>query len=425
MPSGWAGTSDSNLADLPSSLSCIERLRSHRDTKRYQTMKLIKYSYSELMNTERFWRVEPVSLESVCLFVGKNASGKSRLLRSINGLAIALSGRFQKIFTSGHWTASFLHDDKLYDYELKIDNKIIVSESLVIDGTELIRRDEEGRGQMLAQEIGRSASFKLPVDKLAAGRMDEVQFGYLSSLQAWAEKLQKYSFGSEFGRNILFGAPMQDIDEQEGSVSEGLIEPDHVVKLYVRGYRQFGESFDNQILSDLNSIGYDCERIDAVHFNREIMFGNSPAITHGTFPVALQLHERGVEAPVSQIEMSNGMFRALALIINLNYLVMSGDQRCVLVDDIGEGLDFDRSTKLIHLLIEKCRGSGSQLLMTTNDRFVMNETPLEYWHIVHRTGHVVSILDYQNSRDMFDEFSDLGLSNFDFFARDIYLSDEP
>jgi hypothetical protein len=244
-------------------------------------------------------------------------------------------------------------------------------------------------------------------------------------LQAWAEKLQKYSFGSEFGRNILFGAPMQDIDEQEGSVSEGLIEPDHVVKLYVRGYRQFGESFDNQILSDLNSIGYDCERIDAVHFNREIMFGNSPAITHGTFPVALQLHERGVEAPVSQIEMSNGMFRALALIINLNYLVMSGDQRCVLVDDIGEGLDFDRSTKLIHLLIEKCRGSGSQLLMTTNDRFVMNETPLEYWHIVHRTGHVVSILDYQNSRDMFDEFSDLGLSNFDFFARDIYLSDEP
>ena len=120
-----------------------------------------------------------------------------------------------------------------------------------------------------------------------------------------------------------------------------------------------------------------------------------------------------------------GMYRALALLINLNFTVKSGQPASVIVDDIGEGLDFERSMALIKLLIKKCKRKNIQLLMATNDRFVMNEVELRYWHVVHRTGNHVKILDYQNSKKRFDDFKFLGLSNFDFFSREAYLESQP
>jgi hypothetical protein len=48
----------------------------------------------------------------------------------------------------------------------------------------------------------------------------------------------------------------------------------------------------------------------------------------------------------------------------------------ILIDDIGEGLDFDRSSRLIKLLIEIAeKNENIRLIMSTNDRFVMNAVP--------------------------------------------------
>ena len=55
----------------------------------------------------------------------------------------------------------------------------------------------------------------------------------------------------------------------------------------------------------------------------------------------------------------------------------------------------------------------------------MNEVDLKYWHVVHRTGNKVEVLDYQNSKKRFDEFKFLGLSNFDFFSSKSYLGRDP
>jgi Fe-S cluster assembly ATPase SufC len=98
--------------------------------------------------------------------------------------------------------------------------------------------------------------------------------------------------------------------------------------------------------------------------------------------------------------------------------------RSIVIDDVGEGLDFERSMALIKLLIKKCKHKNLQLLMATNDRFVMNEVELRYWHVVHRTGNHVRILDYQNTKKRFDEFKFLGLSNFDFFSSEAYLGSD-
>jgi hypothetical protein len=117
------------------------------------------------------------------------------------------------------------------------------------------------------------------------------------------------------------------------------------------------------------------------------------------------------------------MFRALSLVIQLNYSEMTSQGWCVLVDDIGEGLDFERSCALIDLLMAKAKASSLQLIMATNDRFVMNRVPLEYWSILQRHGSQCKVFNYSNARARFDEFRFTGLSNFDFFAVD-FLGEE-
>ncbi len=92
----------------------------------------------------------------------------------------------------------------------------------------------------------------------------------------------------------------------------------------------------------------------------------------------------------------------------------------MLIDDIGEGLDFSRAQAFISLLIERAKGNKLQMIMTTNDRFIMNGVPLCYWGIVRRHANKVHVLNERNSREIFDDFSSLGLNNFDFFSTNFF-----
>jgi energy-coupling factor transporter ATP-binding protein EcfA2 len=96
----------------------------------------------------------------------------------------------------------------------------------------------------------------------------------------------------------------------------------------------------------------------------------------------------------------------------------------ILIDDIGEGLDFERSTKLIEILIELAEKNDSiQLIMSTNDRYVMNKVPFKYWQLIDRKGSECKVYNYQNSREIFEEFKYTGLNNFDFLATDFINSE--
>jgi AAA15 family ATPase/GTPase len=117
------------------------------------------------------------------------------------------------------------------------------------------------------------------------------------------------------------------------------------------------------------------------------------------------------------------MFRALSILICVDYAVLASRPSCILIDDIGEGLDFDRSCSLIRVLVDRAKSSEIQLVMTTNDRFVMNTVPLENWSVIQRRGGDCNVRNYRNAQKEFDEFKFTGLNNFDFLALD-YLGAE-
>ena len=75
---------------------------------------------------------------------------------------------------------------------------------------------------------------------------------------------------------------------------------------------------------------------------------------------------------------------------------------------------------IFYLLINKAKAYDLQLIMTSNDRFVMNEVPLEYWSVLKRKGGIIKLFNSQNSPKQFNDFKYLGLNNFDFFASDLF-----
>ena len=77
---------------------------------------------------------------------------------------------------------------------------------------------------------------------------------------------------------------------------------------------------------------------------------------------------------------------------------------------------------LIDLLREKAYKSKFRLIMSTNDRFVMNKVPLEEWSYLERTGPHVRIYNCDNASAKFERFKMTGLNNFDLLATD-FLSE--
>jgi energy-coupling factor transporter ATP-binding protein EcfA2 len=385
-------------------------------------MRLKSFVYSELEGSPREWSVGSFHLQEINLFVGRNASGKSRLLNCMFALGGLINRAPEKLYQSGSWECVFEDQGIEYKLILRMHEHLVVEEKLEVDGRLLLIRDESGGGKMWAERLGQDFEFKVPQGKLViTSRRDEVQHSYLEPLFAWADSARKYSFGSDFGKTIVYAGPAVAGNVESASDEPAIsINPEKVVHLYCDGFNRFGDAFDKDVLKDFAHIGYPCESVHAAPLGIQLD-PNQLLALGGRLPLALFVQEKDLPGPTWQHDMSMGMYRALALLIHLNFNIRLKQKGPIIVDDIGEGLDFERSISLIKLIIRKSKKHHIQLLLSTNDRFVMNEVDLEYWHIVHRIKNHVKILDYENSKKVFDQFKFLGLSNFDFFSSESYL----
>ncbi|MCO4879561.1 ATP-binding protein [Paraburkholderia caribensis] len=366
-------------------------------------MRLRSIKYQEWEQTPQEWRLETVTFGPRMLVVGRNASGKSRTLAITAALARNLVG-IQPPALSGNYVVTFDHDEREYIYELHYHELEVVHERIVIDGKEYLSREPGGAGKILAEKIGTGTfmDFQVPTNILAAvARRDAIQHSFIEPLFNWANSFRYYQFGQIAQNSLAFFTPGgQKVDDRDQNA---------VVGIFREGQKLFGDSFVESIKADLHAIDYEIDDLlltppVSVRFN-----GNGP------IPLTVSAREHGLLGLTDQIGMSTGMFRVIALLIHVNFAQFKGSASSVFVDDIGEGLDFDRSCRLIELLRSKAIAHKFQLVMSTNDKFVMNHVPLEEWTVLHRKGHVVEVMNYANSKDHFDQFKFTGLSNFSFF----------
>jgi hypothetical protein len=52
----------------------------------------------------------------------------------------------------------------------------------------------------------------------------------------------------------------------------------------------------------------------------------------------------------------------------------------------------------------------------------MNAVDIKNWAILNRDGNKISLYNYENSREIFEDFKFTGLNNFDFLASEFFKS---
>ncbi len=384
-------------------------------------MKLEAIKYCRFADEKSEWCIEgkPNSNEygqwctfsDINLIVGQNATGKTKALNVIKMIADLLAGDIELselTYNSASYQLQFSNGLKTIQYDLSFKNAKVLYEKLSVEGQEFLTRKTNEISKLFYAKKGEYLEFQAPDEQIAALlRRDSIQHPFFEDLYKWGQSLRYYPFATPLGKNIVSRTTVtakEDIDLKDSN---------YVMVILEKGKEEV-DSFETIVKKDMTCIGYDIEEIGIDRLHHGINPRNSA-------PYGLYVKEKFIENIVTQDEISEGMFRALSLIIQLNYALLTKMPRCILIDDIGEGLDYERSKTLIELLIEKTKQSSVQLFMATNNRFVMNKVPLEYWSVIKKEPNKSIFYDNRNSREIFDDFAYTGLNNFDFFATDFFL----
>ena len=376
--------------------------------------------YSQFENEPREWKFEKCTFERINLIVGKNATGKTRTINILRGLAELLSSANTLPWSEGDYCVKLNFDGQAYSYALKYHERKVVFEELKIDGDLRLTRDESGVGKLFAAKVGEQGDFiqfKTDIDKIACSvKKDSIQHPYLDKLNEWARGVIRYRFNTLLGKGDVFLA-QNDEYKLDADMKISIKDTEKVIGIFLQGQGEYPDKFNQAIVDDMRYLDYDIQDVGIDVFEGVTI---RPPLPLSGVPSGLFVKEADLPINTRQNDMSDGMFRALSVLIQVNYALLSGQATCILIDDIGEGLDYSRSSALVKLIVEKAEGSNIQLIMATNDRFIMNAVPLEYWLVLIRDGGHVSNLNYRNSKDLFDEFQSIGLNNFDFFSSGYY-----
>lgn len=351
-------------------------------------MRLKSLSYQDYQ-----WELDNLQLGETNLIVGKNATGKSRVLAFID-LLVKMITQKRDLNWGGIWDATFENEEgQEIDYHFKTSTfkQGVTSELITVDGVSKLNRTSDDQAILSSHKNeGKEVReiYYPPFNKLTLHvRRDVREYPYFEEIVSWAEN----SYGFKFG-NI---SPLARQNEQEYDLLTAVEDIPILLK-------SLKSSTRHQIVEDFNSIGYQISSISL----RD----------RGDGMPLIFIKENDIDKPMPHYKLSQGMFRSLAVIIFIDYLIANKKPATIIIDDLGEGLDYDRATKLGKLVFKKCADNGIQLIATSNDSFLMDVVDIENWNVLHRNGKTVHCLNNRNHPELIEKFRFTGLSNFDFFS---------
>lgn len=335
------------------------------------------------------WKLNQIQLQEVNLLVGKNAVGKSKTINSLaNAISYILQVEDNKI--ESDFIASFIFEseEESIIYHFSCVNRKITSEVLG-------KITKEGKRTLLLERnngvtLLHNAPINPPDDKLVLHvRRDTIQYPYFEKIISWAENVCGHRFNElEYAGDYSTKSNISKADRNLYEIVKSL-SPESI----------------QRVVNQANQLGYPIEQI--VPFEHE----------SGSFEVVI-FHEKDIQQGLLYFQLSKGMFRTLYLLIYMEYLASIKKPSLLLVDDLCEGLDYDRSTQLGRMIYGFCLEHGIQLIASSNDSFLMDVVDLKYWNLLQRKGNEVEGINHITHPELFDDFEFTGLSNFDLFSSD-------
>ncbi len=230
-------------------------------------------------------------------------------------------------------------------------------------------------------------SINPPKDKLVAQvRRDSVAYPEFEALMEWAETTVIISC-SNLNPFTNLNVPSHYINPVSLS--------DMVESL--------SENEKKAVIDNAQKLGYDLEDIYTIQAG-ELKF--------------VLVKEKDLKNDIVDFKLSSGMLRVLYLLCFMSYMKQHDKYSLLLIDDLGEGLDYRRATMLGKIIFDDCAQNGVQLIASSNDSFLMDVVDISDWQILRRESSNIKTLNETNSPDLFDGFRMTGLSNFDLFSSD-------
>ncbi len=333
------------------------------------------------------WSLDSLVLGKTNLIVGKNSAGKTRSLDALLVVRSILTQRTEiETIDELDTELIFSRNEDEIKIEIGLSHKKVVKEIFSLNGKAIITRNEN-------KAIIDGETVNPPSDKLLMHvRRDTTRYPDIEDIIKWAD-----------------GTIIRSFIETEPPTHEQLYS---IVS-------NFTPEMKGHILEMSKSVGFPLTMIDTF----ENAFGIDAKKMDSTNIEKLKFilfKEDGVSPYLYLKEMSNGMQRTILLFIFIESVINAGYPALVAIDDLGEGLDYKRATKVGKLLFEMCEKNNVQLIATSNEEFMMNIVDIDRWNILVRKGQSVRSITSSSKPKIFEEFKYSGLDNFDFFTSDVF-----
>lgn len=344
------------------------------DISKIQHMILSEFTYKDISG----WQLEKLSFNLLNLIVGKNAVGKSRTIEAIGNVIRFIKGELETEVLDFSCSLQ-LKDGYTLQYSFDVKGGQVISEELKRDDRWMIRRTQS-QTIMLGDEINP------PMNRLVIqARRDTKKYPEIEEIIQWAEQTFVFVFSN--------------ITTSPNSLSPYAISNEPLISSM---YEKISEERQNTLIAYMKELGYRIDRVEEYERPSGAKW--------------LHIHEIGIERPLTQFDLSNGMFRAFCVLLYMIYSSTLSKARCLMIDDLGEGLDYMRSTKLGEIMFSYCQENQIQLIVTSNDSFLMDSIDLAHWNILQREGNHVHGLNSITHTQLFEKFARTGLSNFDMLS---------
>lgn len=330
------------------------------------------------------WSLDGLSLNRLNLVVGMNAVGKSRTVAAIGRVVRFIRGE-KDASPEDFCCTLLLENGRKLEYSFEVSGGNIQAEILRKDEIVLIRRERYS-----ARMYGDTVS--PPSNKLVIQvRRDTKLYPEIEEIIQWAEHTSVFIFSN--------------ITTSPNSLSPYAISTEPLLPVM---FGKISVAQREMMLSYMRNLGYQIDRID--EYERD----------NGS--KTLLIFETGIDAPMSPFDLSNGMFRVFCVLLYMIYSSTLANARCLIIDDMGEGLDYMRSTSLGKIMFEYCKKNNVQLIVTSNDSFLMDTIDLDYWNILRRRGMQVQSLNNRTHSVLFEKFARTGLNNFDLLSSNFIVN---
>ena len=330
--------------------------------------------------------VEMNALNTTNLLVGKNASGKTRTIRALQNVTNMLQMKPIVLGESDFKTKLTFCDPEVsgwkMSYSFESSNGQVKAEQLIVNSKTVVKRDR-GKAVFMGESIN-PPSGKLVVQV----RRDREAYPEVEMLMEWAEGVIGI-FCSNINpfTIILNGTPNIINPLPFSTIVDSLTKEDK-----------------KSVIADAKRLGYDIQDLNPVKANSEMKL--------------VAVKEKYVKDEILDFQLSSGMMRVLYLLCFLAYIKHTEKHSLLLIDDLGEGLDYSKATLLGKDVFEACEREGLQMIASSNDSFMMDVVDISKWQILRRKNSKLAVLNKTNTPALFEEFRLTGLSNFDLFSSD-------